>query len=107
MLKLMEQIAFEITKKFDTSFTYKHLDDEMGFYSFSNEPREETFYLYISPDSVEVEVNLFRFDPCAETNNITLSGEKKVRDFLHEMLYRLETSDTWEEFVKQLYYLNY
>lgn len=106
MFKLMEQIAFEMTKKFHVSVMYKQVCNAMRFYFLiSDEP--QTFYLYIAPDGIEVDVDLFRFDPCAETNNITLSGEKKVRDFLHEMLYRLETSDTWEEFVKQLYYLNY
>jgi len=108
MLKLMEQIAFEITRKFNSSFTYRQLDDdiEMGFYVFSNEPREETFNLYITPDSIEVEVDLFRFDPYATTSYLELTGVKNVQRFLHEILYLLETSDTWEDYVKRIYCLN-
>ena len=104
MFKLMEQIAFEITKKFYASFTYTQLDNGIGFYSFDNN-LDEVFYLRIAPDSIEVDVDLFRFNPCATTNHIDLIGERKIQSFLHETLFLLQTSDTWEEFVRKLYCL--
>lgn len=106
MFKLMEQIAFEITKKFHASFTYTQLNNGIGFYSFDNKQYDEAFYLRITPDSIEVDVDLFRFNPCATTNHIELIGKRKMQSFLHEALFLLQTSDAWEEFVKSLYCLN-
>lgn len=106
MFKVMEQIAFEITKKFHASFTYTQLDNGIGFYSFNNKQYDEVFYLRIAPNSIEVDVDLFRFNPCATTNHIGLIGERKIQSFLHEALFLLQTSDTWEEFIKSLYCLN-
>lgn len=106
MFKLMEQIAFEITKKFHASFTYTQPNNEIGFYSFNNKHLNEAFYLRIAPNSIEVDVDLFRFNPCATTNHIDLIGERKIQSFLHETLFLLQTSDTWEEFVRKLYCLN-
>ena len=106
MFKLIEQIAFEITKKFHASFTYTQLDNGIGFYSFDNKQHSEVFYLSLAPDSIEVDVDLFRFNPCATTSHIGLIGKRKVQSFLHETLFLLQTSDTWEEFVRRLYCLN-
>lgn len=106
MFKLMEQIAFEITKKFHASFSYTQLDNGIGFYSFDNKQYNEAFYLSIAPNSIEVDVDLFRFNPCAITNNIGLIGERKIQSFLHETLFLLQTSDTWEDFIRKLYCLN-
>lgn len=106
MFKLMEQIAFEITKKFHASFTYTQLDNGIGFYSFDNKQLNEAFYLSIAPDSIEVDVDLFRFNPCTTTNHIDLIGKRKIQSFLHETLFLLQTSNTWEEFVGRLYCLN-
>ena len=106
MFKLMEQIAFEITKKFHASFTYTQLDNGIGFYSFDNKQYNEVFYLKIAPANIEVDVDLFRFNPCSTNNHIDLIGERKIQNFLHNTLFLLQISDTWEEFVRRLYCLN-